>query len=1512
MAAATLPITLSQAKVKVALALRVTVAATGAMLLPDIDFTAIRLHRGTQADAFEELCCQLAGDEILSPARTGFDRKGRGGDGGVECFATLSDGTEVGWQVKYYWDMASAIKSLDESLTKALAKHPTMVRFVACFPIDLADSRKTDVVTALDRWTTWKADRIGKALASGRTIQIDRWDAFELKKRLTASDPKASGRVAYWFDQTLLTNDWFRKVFERTRAGLGRRYSPESHIDLPIRRVIQATTLDPRLFADLAAFSQAIAQKLALTDRGNGAAASACDSAARALAQAAEAPSEPIAVATLRKAVEAARTTVLPWYSGLRDLTLPGQSDPKLTAVSNLSSVLNEVARELAAAHWDHTQTRALLVVGAAGSGKSHLLADVCDLAINNLAPAVMVLGGKLPDAEPWAEILKDLDLPRGLQVQAFLGALNAAGQAAGVRALLAIDAINEKNGQSIWPERLAGLVHDVGHFEWISLVLSCRSTYERLVIPDELDETKLPRIEHEGFTIRQARQYLKKRGISLAEEPNPVEEFETPLFLRICCDALELGGQALLTAGLGGVTAIFKLYNDAVVRRVNSQIGSAPSRKFVERAISAIAQEMADTGREEVPLSRAYDLVAVFFPPTVAADRDLIFQLQNEGLLAAEPAWADGAEEELRFTFQRMGDHAIVTSLLDRSVVGGDVMAAFASTTALRRAIDDPSSAIVPGLLEALAVQLPERFGVELNDVPDLPDPWAVRQAFEESLLTRDAQCLTDRSWELIDQLGGSELRFEVLVAFSTDPGRSHNAAFLDSELRALSMPQRDAIWSTHLAGDGKQTARLIDWVREAHQEAIHPERAELAGIQLCWFLTTSDRSVRDAATKSLVALLAERPSLARTLWSRFKDLDDAYVTERVVAAVYGAAMQGRWTAEDLFAVVRDLYIDLFVSAAFPANILTRDHARGLVRYAEAYGALPEGFDRHLAEPPYGGPWPIEYVTEATIEAYQRTYNDGYRSRDEIASSCVYDGDFARYQLDYAVDDWSVATKWSGPIPTAAKVAQKWFERFSATATPEMLAAHVALVTAINGALDLDYGQKQSVAKAAKATFRAAVGEQTYAEWRAEAENWRSEGMYQPPPNRRDGPAQFNLAWARRWVCKRAHDLGWSETLHGVFDRSVRGDRHAHRVERIGKKYQWIALYELCARMADNLQPLPGRDDPGEIARLRNIDPSLLVTATEDDGWRRFEEPSFWTPPAPVLDPIPVDQALDWLDSDQDIFDGIENIDVTDPEGGRRWLVLKGFETWRGGDKGLERETWRRINCLVVRQANLTKIKALLADVHFQGNDDMPSARSGGYRSYLGEHPWSWRADPKDNAEWIKAWRPYGIDLAKKPVSVRPTTAEYIAEAGGYDASIDQNINLNLPAGWLMDGLGLKLSDGVTIKYVDRDGAVRFMDPSVAMTGRSAALIDRETFLAFLKREKLVAVWAVSGEKNVYGDGVGGGFGGRWTFTRIFHSAGDVLTALDRYQTFEPPDAEQLHALRSAYDPEAPSDDED
>lgn len=1461
------------------------------MSLPDIDLYRIRQRRGSQADAFEELCCQLANEEPLAD-RLRFDNKGRGGDAGVECFVTHADGSETGWQVKFYSDFDSMLRSLDGSLTTALAKHPAMGRFVACFPFDLSDSRRDDVKTALAKWIAWRARRIAQAATKGRVIDIDRWDAHEIKRRLTASNPRSAGRVAFWFDQELLTSDWFQKVFDRTADSLGDRYSPETHIDIPVRQTILATVRDPAMFEQLQALALRIEDRLRSTphraDHGARASASALASELRRLA--AERP-DPCPIRDLVPIADAAADRATAWHGALQANWNGRGLSQDMVDVSNLAAALRATARSLRADRWHHLDTRALLVVGEAGTGKSHLLADACAHQLDSGRPAIMVLGGKLPDAEPWGEILRDLDLPRHLQVKQFLGALNAAGEAAGVRTLFAIDALNEKNGQLIWPDRLAGLLSDVREFPWITVVLSCRSTYEDVVIPHALDAATLPRIEHHGFDDADVIRYLRARGISIPETPRQLDELRNPLFLRLACDALKVDGQVLMPESLGGISDTFELFTSAVTRRIEATLKVSPKRGLVSKAVEALAREMSETGRAEVGFDRADELIRAVHDGN-DIERDLLFQLESEGYLAVEQdAFSrTDARQIVRFTFERMGDHAIVAELLSRSASAGPSMVCVPGT-ALHQALADRQSFIVPGLLEALAIQLPERFGIELPDLAHVPNELWLDSPFEGSLLTRRSTAFSSRTWELVNELGDERLRFDTLIALSTEPDHPFNVRLLDTELRELRMPERDATWSVHLA-DSNRAAPLVDWAWNADQSRITPARAELAAIQLTWFLTTTLRPLRDRATKALVAMLADRSWLAITVWNAFKSVDDGYVTERVIAALYGAAMQGQWKASELSAVAVMVYSDFFADRSPPVNALARDHALGLIAYAMHCGGTTDTIHRANLDGPFASPWPIDHVSDETVESYTRQYGDNGKWADEIVQSCQ-DGDFGRYVLDYAVQDWSPAVIGTWPLPTALDLRNAWYREFQASATPEMTAAYDQLVNTIeneNPDGRIVSGEARDRIREAKAAFRIAVGSDAFEQWRERAEHWRSDGMYQSFASR--GAAEFNLAWARRWVVKRAHDLGWSEQLHGAFDRHVRGERHEHSLERIGKKYQWLALYELVARMSDNLARLPDRDD--DRLRLRNLDPSLLIVRTADDVDGVPGETAFWIGTVPELPARTPADAITWLHSTDDILDDVENVAVTSPADNRDWLVLTGFETWRTSSEGMHCEAWRRVASLVVRMSDRGAALSMLSAGQMTGPHDVPSAEGGGYRVHLGEFPWRSVSDGHD--DWISDWCPFGAAASRmSTVAIRPTTAEYSTEANGYDGSVSETINLHLPAQWLMSGLDMRLTDGRSIVYQDSHGVTRFMDPSVSMVGRSAALVDRTAFLAFLEREGLVAIWTVAGEKNAYSDTVGGGFGGRFTFTRLFYSDGHDIRMLDRLGKFDEPSARQL-----------------
>ncbi|MEZ0169498.1 hypothetical protein [Microvirga sp. TS319] len=1495
------------------------------MSLPDIDFSKIRLHRGSQDSAFEELCCQLAALEPL-PTGARHYRKGPGADAGVECFTIRADGSEVGWQVKYYKRMdSSLLTSLDDSIGTALKKHPNLVEYVVCVPFDLSDGRKGDQETALARWETWRTEWINKCMAEGRAIEIVFWGSSTLKRLLTTDDPARVGRVLFWFDTELLTHAWFRSKFERTRADLGRRYTAETNVALPIRRILLGMARDPFLTEQVGDWCATLSQRARLVLAAVGASAAGAvrelsaslEAVMKAFAQPPSGPDAHYPVAEWSQLVDEAHEHVLAEVGRLwtcRDSST--RTGPSRQALHELSEVLATIRDELGSDLWRLANATRLLVHGDAGRGKSHLLADACSYEVERGRPALMLLGSKFNDAEPWNQVIRELDLPVHVQAKTFLGALDAAAQAAGARALILIDALNERNGSDIWPSRLAGLFHDARAFPHVAIVVSCRTTYLNTVIPDSLPAEELPRVEHRGFDASDARAYLMMRSVVLPSQPYPAEEFRNPLFLKSCCDSFEKQGLQAFPRGMSGVTAIFDLYAAAVTQAINLRLKLARGRQFVERTLKALADQMAMTGHSEIARDQAYDLVDTIYPGDGTLERDLLFQLESEGVVAFEPIiTTDGTPGEvLRFTFERFSDHVIARGILEESLNGRDIRTAFDDDTPFRRMMTRDDIVIGPGVLEALAVQLPERYGIEITAFP--VDPWRrifIEDAFKTSLLMRNQAYFTEDTLKTVEQLDDAGLVLDTLIAVATEPENRYNARFLHDRLAAQTMPERDADWSIHVAtvgeAEGGPIETLIDWALEAGNDFIDQERAELAGIILAWFLTTTNRVVRDRATKTLAALMTPRPEIARSIVRRFAAIDDLYLVERMVAAVYGAALQGKWIDEALQQVVTEISTAFFAVGGPPANALLRDHARSLIEYASVRGCLPADFDLSLMHPPYHSAWPIEHVSDETIAGYTRTYDSGWVGPDEIVSSCVRDGDFARYVLDYVVDGFSPALRETGVLPTTQDLGEQWLADFRAVATPEMLAAYNSLMATLQqaGPHPTWHGPEAEAIKIATEAFRAAVGETLYEDYRARAENWRAGGMYQI--RARSGPAHFNLAWARRWVCKRAHDLGWSEDRHGQFDRGQRSGRNDHRIERIGKKYQWLALYELRARMEDNLAPVTD-DTAAEVKdgvedRLRNIDPSLLIRSTLDVGWGQPSRATFWIPKIPRTAVRSTQEALLWRDSERDILDGPEFIDLLDPNTGRRWLALHGFHLWQlpqssRSPAGVVRETWCRITAILVRQEDEDRLVEALADRRLTDSHCLPIAEGGGTRRYLGEYPWrrNGAGDVEWSTQWGAVWSEEDKEWREPGVSVRATTTEYRCERGNYDHSIDETVTVRLPAPWILQSLGLRLVDGREPAFADASGVIRFFDPSTRDRGTSAALIDREHFLALLHREGLAALWVVAGEKSLYTQHGGEGFGGRAIFTSIYRIIDGQLKQAHRYTGRDEPSQKQLRML--------------
>jgi hypothetical protein len=197
-----------------------------------IDWHRLRPLEGSQPKAFEELCAQLASAEVVANGR--FVRKGSP-DAGVECYWELPNKDLYAWQAKFFRStpQESQWKQLDESVETALAKHKRLVRYTICIPLDRSDPIIPNSKWFMDQWDAhvekwrqWSAEK-------NMQVQFEYWGQSELLTRL--STEQHAGRFYFWFKEELFSSEWFGRQLAVSLASAGQRYIPSLNVNLPVR-----------------------------------------------------------------------------------------------------------------------------------------------------------------------------------------------------------------------------------------------------------------------------------------------------------------------------------------------------------------------------------------------------------------------------------------------------------------------------------------------------------------------------------------------------------------------------------------------------------------------------------------------------------------------------------------------------------------------------------------------------------------------------------------------------------------------------------------------------------------------------------------------------------------------------------------------------------------------------------------------------------------------------------------------------------------------------------------------------------------------------------------------------------------------------------------------------------------------------------------------------------------------------------------------------------------------------
>ncbi|HEM8088632.1 TPA: ATP-binding protein [Klebsiella aerogenes] len=1145
-----------------------------------------------------------------------------------------------------------------------------------------------------------------------------------------------------------------------------------------------------------------------------------------------------------------------------------------------------------------------LLLEGKAGIGKSHLLADVIKNRIVSGYPSLLILGQQLTsDESPWSQIFKRLQLK--ITSREFLEKLNLYGKKTGKRVLIFIDAINEGNGNKFWNDNINSFVDEIRRFEWLGLIMSVRTTYRNVTISHEsIERNNFEIHEHIGFQnveLEAVSLFYDYYNIERPSSPNLNPEFKNPLFLKLLCEGIKKNGLTKVPVGFNGISNILNFLVEGVNKSLSSprKYDFDPSFPLVKDALNEIIKFKLEIGSNSISLKDAH-LVVQSVVNDYVADKHFLSALIDEGLLTKGIVRNDdnSTEEVVYVAFERFDDHLTVKFLLDEVK---DIENEFKADGRLKCYFHDECDFYInSGIVEALSIQLPEKYGKELYEfLPEFRDNHKLIEAFIDSLIWRDIKAIDFEKIkpfinEHVFRFDNSFDHFlEAVISITGLVDHPFNANFLHVWLKDHTLPNRDSFWTTKLKykySEESAFRHLIDWAwNRTDKTFISDESIELVATSLCWFLTSSNRELRDCSTKALVSLLEPRIPVLRKIIDKFYGVNDPYVWERIFAVALGCTLRTDNVKEIKF-LAETVYQKVFCSEYVYPNILLRDYAREIIEFANHLGLELESIELSKTRPPYNSIWPDVIPSKKELESlYDK---DPYRT---LWSSIMGGGDFSRYIIgtNYNHSDWSGCKFNETPIDRKqvyrifkGKLTNQQKELYDAT-NPVIYDDKCEEIKF--GDIKIKFGvaigrKKPEEIKASKELFKNSLSYELLSEFENDIEPYLDHNNKLLETDK-----HFDLRLAEQFIFNRVVELGWDPEKHGYFDRQIgtgRGRRGSLQ-ERIGKKYQWIAYYEYMARLADNFIRFEGYGDerkenlyqgPWE-PYVRDIDPTILLKET---GTKKISNQETWWLNDQVFDWTCSNE--NWVKSPTTITNPYALIEVKD-NNGDEWIVLESHPSWEepkiigNDDWGHPRkEVWCQIRSYIVKSEEFENFRCWAISQNFMGRW-MPEATNR-YELFNREFYWSeafkfFRSDYYGGSDWILVTdRESGSNIA----DVSVTSINYLWEEE-FDQSKIESLAFLKPSNLIFEKMGLK-SGEVEGSFNDKNGIMVCFAAEAVHASKPCLLVKKEPFLTMLSDNGFEIVWTLLGEKGVIGGSLTSNHHyGRQEFSGAFYYEESQLT---------------------------------
>lgn len=1051
------------------------------------------------------------------------------------------------------------------------------------------------------------------------------------------------------------------------------------------------------------------------------------------------------------------------------------ESVEKLSAVTDLVRLIQTSVQALtmiksSIPNFAFNQNKIMMIKSKAGNGKSQLLGHIAKKWSDNNIPCILILGQSLSEHKsPWLQIQKHMT-GKDNTLNEFLTLLNKKGVIANHPFVIFIDAINEGKGIPLWNEFYTSFVEELEHFPMIKIVLSYRTTYENALF-DGIEINPKIKIEHNGFTG------MEKQAIKFffeeADLPVPnlhkySKNFSNPLFLKLFVIYCKKYKGRLNWNELFGISNIFKNF----FKYINFTLGKKHTYEsekldLVGLCIDSFVYELAKSQKGYINYKDSFLLVE----KTVSIflnESGFLKSLISEDLLNETIYWNSGDYEYgIVFSYQKIGDFLLARHLIQGKSLSQVKNLKTKNNQFLKYLEDTTYAQENLGILESICVQLPELFNTEIFDIwPDYISSKNLAAAFLSSLSDRTNAGINERTIHHLKRLlnerslRGYEI-WENVFSFLFEPGNSLNADFLHSFLFSLELNERDTNWTLYINQyDRLEDGSYISMVLLKGLSLIAPKEDEkvlmfsVAKI-ITWFLSSSNRNLRDDASKILILLMGNNLDCLLPLIKEFENVNDPYIKQRLYAVAFGSAIKNG-NRDLLNELSLHLYESIFNQPEVVADILLRDYARLTIEYYQfKFNDLE--IDFKAIRPPYNSRKIGRFPANKVIDNYPKKLGykeDSYAGIHELLSSMVTEygrpgnmyGDFGRYTFGSAFKNW-------------ANVDDNKLSNLAVKLIVEKYGYNKILS-------DLDTGQNSY-------------------------------------------------------------------------------SRKAPKIERIGKKYQWIAFHEVLAIVSDhykfsNRYGIKDNNLSYEgpwLPNVRDFDPTEVSFFTEENNRKllndyeyKFEE-----------------EYTDWLTSISSIPDPRKIITYKDTDG-EEWLILEMSYTWTDGqDRSNSQKTlWFQIRSYITKETEHYKIIDWAKSQNFMGRW-MPEC-SNRTEQYLGEFFWSPSCKTFRNSYYSgDFWEDLRGERGGASVGeVSVTALEYI-----WEKDIERSKAFMVPNEYLFKILELQPTTGQAT-FKDSEGQIVAFDPGYDNSKVSCLVVNKKILLNKLRKNGLNIFWTVLGEKQL------------------------------------------------------------